>query len=160
VKTGKLSLLDDQGSPVAEGPEWLLGLYTPNEVRQVVNVTSRQLRYWIDEGFFTPHKKSAGQGARTYFNFINVFYIYLINLLFERGVNLKVIKRIMEDLETRSDPYDFYERVYITDGADYVEVRNKSKIKSFDRIVLKKPFIYSIKLSLVYDELIKKIEKA
>jgi DNA-binding transcriptional MerR regulator len=79
--------------------------YTSQSTCNIMGITLRQLRHWVDTGIIVPYQvEDSGNQKRYSFNFLNLLEISLVLALKQRSLSLQQIKKAVEILNKELKP--------------------------------------------------------
>ena len=125
---------------------------TTEEVLKVSKINKRSLQYWRHLKLIKPHGKPLKRGMNAVFNLENLVHIYIIRELIESGLNTKLIKNIMMEIN-KCDVDQLPDKSLLTNGRDFIQITCNS-----DLTTLTVNPLYIMRLSPLYYKAIRDIE--
>ena len=80
-------------------------LYTSSDITRDLKISLRKIINWVERGLVVPVVDASGAGSRRQYSYINLLEFGLIENLFDIGLSIHLIKRILKDLR-RDDNLD------------------------------------------------------
>ena len=73
-------------------------LYTSSDITRDLKISLRKIINWVERGLVVPVVDASGAGSRRQYSYINLLEFGLVEHLFDIGLSIHLIKRILNDL--------------------------------------------------------------
>ena len=80
-------------------------LYTTSDITRDLNISLRKIINWVGRGLIVPMVDASGAGSRRQYSYTNLLEFGLVENLFDMGLGIHLIKKILKDLR-RDDNLD------------------------------------------------------
>ncbi len=73
------------------------------EVSLILDIPQRRLLLWAEKGLIVPSTDAAGRGSKRKYDYFDLLEAALVQELFEFGIGIHIIKKILGDLRKRGE---------------------------------------------------------